>query len=69
METEVDADSQIRYENVKCIYEAFGDCEQLETSLTLASGRSATVKSGCVSVNKTAPSELAARREKPPDTT
>jgi hypothetical protein len=68
VETEIDADSQIRYENVKCIYEASGNCEQLETSLTLAGGRSVTIKSGCVSVNKTVPSELAQRKKIPPET-
>jgi hypothetical protein len=66
VETEVDADSQIRYENVKCVNEAFGDCEQLETSLTLANGRSLTIKSGCVCVNKTVSSELAQKQVKPP---
>jgi len=29
VETAIDADSQIKYENVKCIYEAYGDCQQL----------------------------------------
>jgi imidazoleglycerol phosphate dehydratase HisB len=68
VETEVDADSQIRYENVKCIYEAFGECEQLVTSLTLHSGRSLTIKSGCVFVSKTVSSEPAKRKEIPPET-
>jgi phosphoglycerate dehydrogenase-like enzyme len=68
VETEIDADTQIRYENVKCIYEMSGNCEQLETSLTLASGRSVTIKSGCVSVNKIVPSEPAQRKEIPPGT-
>jgi hypothetical protein len=66
VETEVDADSKLRYENVRCINEAFGDCEQLETSLTLASGRSLTIKSGCVSVNKTVSSEPAQKQQERP---
>lgn len=53
VETEVDAVSEIKYENVRCINEVFGNCEQLETSLTLANGTSLTIKSGCVSVYKT----------------
>ena len=68
VENEVDADSQIRYEHVKCTYEAFGDCEQLVTSLTLGSGRSLTIKSGCVSVSKTVSSEPAQRKEIRPAT-
>jgi hypothetical protein len=32
VENEVDVDPQIMYENVKCINEAFGDCEQLVTT-------------------------------------
>ena len=66
VETVVDVDSQISYENVKCIYEAFGDCEQLETSLILASGSSLTIRSGCLSVNKTVPSDPAQRKGMPP---
>jgi imidazoleglycerol phosphate dehydratase HisB len=68
VETEIDADSQIKYENVKCIYEAFGDREQLETSITLANGSSLIIKSGCVSVKKTVSSEPAQRKEIPPAT-
>jgi hypothetical protein len=65
VETVIDADSQIRYDNVKCIDEAFGDCEQLQTSLILANGSSLPIKSGCVSVNKTVPSEIDNRIETP----
>jgi hypothetical protein len=67
VETEVDADSQITYQHVKCVNEAFGDCEQLQTSLTLASGRSLTIMAGCVSVSRTVSSEQAKKsKEIPP---
>jgi hypothetical protein len=69
VETEVDADSQITYENVKCINEAFGDCEQLETSLILASGTSLTIMAGCVSVSRTVSSEQARSKGMPPEVT
>lgn len=63
VQSEVDADSRVKYENVRCVNEAFGNCEQLETSLTLPSGRSLTIKSACVFVNKTVPSQQAQRIE------
>jgi hypothetical protein len=66
VENEEDADSKIRYQHVKCINEVFGNCEQLVTSLTLPSGRSLTIKSACVSVNKTVSSELAKEKTEPP---
>jgi hypothetical protein len=69
VETEVDADSQLTYENVKCVNEAFGDCEQLMTSLTLASGRSLTIMAGCVSVSSIVSSEQAKSKEIPPEVT
>lgn len=66
VEGEEDGESKIKYENVKCVNEVFGNCEQLETSLTLPSGRSLTIKSACVFVNKTVSSELARSKEAPP---
>jgi hypothetical protein len=66
VESEIDADSRIKYENVKCIEEAFGNCEQLETWLTLPSGRTLTIKTACVFVNKTVSSQLAESKDKRP---
>jgi hypothetical protein len=66
VESEQDYDSKIKYENVKCINEVLGNCEQLKTSLTLPSGRSLTIKSACVFVNKTVSSEQAQSLEEPP---
>jgi hypothetical protein len=69
VESEVDAESKVKYENVRCVNEAFGNCEQLVTSLTLPNGRSLTIKSACVFVNKTVPSEQAQRIEEHPKVT
>lgn len=66
VESEEDDVSKIKYENVKCINEVFGNCEQLETSLTLPGGRSLTIKSACVFVKKTVASEQARTTEEPP---
>jgi hypothetical protein len=69
VESEVDADSKVKYENVRCVNEVFGNCEQLVTSLTLPNGRSLAIKSACVFVNKTVPSEQAQRIDEPPKVT
>jgi hypothetical protein len=66
VQSEVDADSEIKYENVGCAEEVFGDCEQLRTSLTLPNGRTLTIKSACVFVNKTAASQRAQSKEGDP---
>jgi hypothetical protein len=63
VESEVDADTAIKYENVRCVEEVFGSCEQLQTSLTLPSGRSLTIKSACVSVNRTVATQQAQSKE------
>jgi hypothetical protein len=63
VQSELDADSDIKYENVRCVEEVFGDCEQLRTSLTLPNGRTLSIKSACVFVNKTASSQRAQSKE------
>jgi hypothetical protein len=65
VESQVDYDTKIKYDNVICVNEVFGKCEQLETSLTLPGGRSLNIKSACVYVNKTSSEPAHSKEERP----